>query len=528
MTQRPLAPWLVTPLKPCSIVLERHTHKNGGSTLRHIVNTNDMLDGWGFWGYGLHQHWQVTDTLTGALLGPRNASCSDWDRRAPFRLFAEHHYSRMGMRTILAAFGPTSPLQQVALNCQCTVVLVTRLREPTSYYVSFYRWTVSWRQARNSTLFGATILDWAPRNLQSSIMLRPIDATWAEFLGVNTKDGQAKRREYSQFDDAPGPDGRLPPGATVARRPGEGAKQRALLRSLLSSFDLVGLMERFDETLLLLADLTGLQRLLHMRAVPGTTNPHYAQPSVSAVCPDPAACDARVREVAPFDHELYGAFSAAFAAKVSALGAPFQARLRAFRQANAAYQSQTLRARAERIAAAKRSGAEDDFDGEELPRVIARHRSSPTQMHGRVPMNRLHCPVGGGSSIALEACQRIFADTPFRFNWRHTRASCCQHIHACLAIRLARRRLPTHCYHWLPEVGDPRNERAVRGPGYVAMAKAINESLPTICDTECTLPPDVEPPFATAPYRVPSAAESAVRASTFAKRVRDRSGLLEL
>ena len=46
----PLAPWLVTPLKPCSIVLERHTHKNGGSTLRHIVNTNDMLDGWGFWG----------------------------------------------------------------------------------------------------------------------------------------------------------------------------------------------------------------------------------------------------------------------------------------------------------------------------------------------------------------------------------------------------------------------------------------------------------------------------------------------
>ena len=38
-----LPPYLVTPLPRCSIILERHTHKNGGSTFRSIINTNDMF-----------------------------------------------------------------------------------------------------------------------------------------------------------------------------------------------------------------------------------------------------------------------------------------------------------------------------------------------------------------------------------------------------------------------------------------------------------------------------------------------------
>ena len=40
--------------------------------------------------------------------------------------------------------------------------LATRLREPLSFYMSFYRWTVNWRQQRNASAFGTTLLEWAP------------------------------------------------------------------------------------------------------------------------------------------------------------------------------------------------------------------------------------------------------------------------------------------------------------------------------------------------------------------------------
>ena len=46
-------------------------------------------------------------------------------------------------------------------------MLVTRLRRPLDFYVSFFRWTVAWRQRHNASVFGATMLEWAPRNLQS-------------------------------------------------------------------------------------------------------------------------------------------------------------------------------------------------------------------------------------------------------------------------------------------------------------------------------------------------------------------------
>ena len=44
---------------------------------------------------------------------------------------------------------------------------------------------------------------------------------------------------------------------------GEGEARLATLRRSLKAFDVVGTLERFDETLLLVADAVGLQRLLH-------------------------------------------------------------------------------------------------------------------------------------------------------------------------------------------------------------------------------------------------------------------------
>ena len=86
------------------------------------------------------------------------------------------------------------------------------------------------------------------------MLLNPLDATWAEFVGVNTPDGLRRRPIFSQFDEV----GAHPHGTPGYETPaGAGARRLAELQRVLASFDLVGLVERFDETLLLLADSRG-------------------------------------------------------------------------------------------------------------------------------------------------------------------------------------------------------------------------------------------------------------------------------
>ena len=140
MATAPIAPFLRTPLPACSIVVDRHVHKNGGSTVRELFLRNELYDGWLYWGYGLAHTQRVVAGLIELLLGPPNRSCSDWSRRPVLRLAAELHYSYMTAEAMMVAFGPWSPLQQLASHCGCRLVMVTRLREPLDFYVSFFRW----------------------------------------------------------------------------------------------------------------------------------------------------------------------------------------------------------------------------------------------------------------------------------------------------------------------------------------------------------------------------------------------------
>ena len=136
-----IAPYLRTLLPACSIVVDRHTHKNGGSTVRELFLSNELHDGWLYWGYGLAHTQRVVTGLIELLLGPANRSCAEWSRRRPaLRLAAELHYSSMTAEAMMVAFGPWSPLQQLASHCGCRLVLVTRLREPLDFYLSFFRW----------------------------------------------------------------------------------------------------------------------------------------------------------------------------------------------------------------------------------------------------------------------------------------------------------------------------------------------------------------------------------------------------
>ncbi|KAL3915761.1 MAG: hypothetical protein SGPRY_007089 [Prymnesium sp.] len=453
-----------THLPSCAVVVDRHVQKNGGSTLRQIFLRNAMHDGWAFWGYSLHRFERVASALARAIVradlqvdaAHRSAVCSNWTSRRPVRLLVEHHYSRISNADMLSRFGPSSPVQQVAAQCRCRIVLLTRLRQPLSFYISFYRWTVFWRQAANATEFGASMMEWAPRNLQSSILLRPLDSTWAEYWGVNSEEGLKHRAIYDQFD---GPGGRA---------------KRTELRQQLKAFDLVGILERFDETLLLLAEMSGLQHLLYHPDIPVMTGGRWLkQPSARAVCPDWKACEAHIRSTAPFDHELYAEQYASFDAKVRARGPPFQRRLAAFRRSLDAFAKRPQRSLT----------------------VVERHRASPTMQHTMLRLDHQKCPLGDGFH-AYDACRRVYADTPVRMAWRIFPHFCCSRMRECAArAYISSPQLPPcNPVDWLPSketmaLADvsrmPRFQERLQGKRVRTACSLASRDLQSPCIANC-------------------------------------------
>jgi hypothetical protein len=69
----------------------------------------------------------------------------------------------------------------------CPLVLMTRVREPLDYYLSFFRWGVAFRQREDPNSFGRNFIDWVERvpNLQSTMMMQSMAAMAAEYH-VNT------------------------------------------------------------------------------------------------------------------------------------------------------------------------------------------------------------------------------------------------------------------------------------------------------------------------------------------------------
>lgn len=199
-----IAPYLETELPACSIIIDRHTHKNAGSSMRKIYRFNDLFHDWLSYYYNPVRINSLSTKLAAVMMDARHAARrASWGDsssrlrssgrvgpagqpsnissgrclfRAPLRFSIEHHYTRVLTDTLVENFGALAPLQQIAGMCSCRIVLFTRLREPVQFYISFYRWTVMWRQKSNSTLHGRDIFEWAPPNLHSSIFLDPVQA----------------------------------------------------------------------------------------------------------------------------------------------------------------------------------------------------------------------------------------------------------------------------------------------------------------------------------------------------------------
>ena len=198
-----------------------------------------------------------------------NNSCGSWTNwmsRAPLRLLGELHYgnSQPGLLgSLLEHYGPSSPLRATMLRCACKLVLLTRLREPSAWYRSFWDWAgVARKQQRNSSEFGNNLVEFAAayKNLQSMLFLGKINrGLEAQYLGARINTGGLDK--YRCFEHS-ARGGHQPHSKLSAADCNEGLPARVdELRVALRAFDVVGLVERFDETLLLVADLSGLQHV---------------------------------------------------------------------------------------------------------------------------------------------------------------------------------------------------------------------------------------------------------------------------
>lgn len=264
----------------CFVLIDRHNHKTGGTTMREIFQTNEQYGDCVYWGYGQDEpHWSrflrnATEVLRPGKRPPGRVHLC-LEAHFPVFRFMSDRVPRIA-RLREAVKGPGG----------CKVVLTTRVREPLSFYLSYFKWDIAGRQQRGETAqYGKSFLEWSPPNLQTNALQNAFSTEFAS----RYYDNRFPKRWQGFLD--------------VRNETFE-----ALLRAL-DEFDLVGTVEDFDSSLLLTNDLIGgaLPRLQYARTQPVHRHRSEKLPPLRSeeVCPDMAACRAHVRRIAPLDHHLY-------------------------------------------------------------------------------------------------------------------------------------------------------------------------------------------------------------------------------
>ena len=280
-----------------------------------------------YWGYQQRSHgWQAfveaMKNLSATAIPPRVCieAHSHIDHVIPW---LERLEQLKDLRTRLAA-----------LRRRVQMLLVLRLREPLSHYISYFLWTVVERQARAPKRFGSSFEDWARTvpNLQTELLLSSKHAFAASFAPLGHRDLTEWRLRW--------------------RTANQTAERRALALRVVRSFDLLGTTERFNEANLLIArrlnwsTLDAAAPAPHLQSAPQAAetcanrrvsvtpkmwwcrvpgrDPLMEKKRVHArVCPDMQKCAALVRSIAPVDHELYAIAKAAIERDVAEAGESF-------------------------------------------------------------------------------------------------------------------------------------------------------------------------------------------------------------
>ena len=313
------APYVLADNHSSSVVLlERHLHKNGGSTMRDLFYRNEMLGECLYWGYTSYD-WQWRHVMR-ALRAYVQAIAEPNPPRG-VRLCAEVHYPAGGFNmTELAALRELMHSASLLSHQTSRLVLVTRLRRPADLYNSFYRWAVLPKQRKDPARWGHDCETWAPPNLQTALLHKPQLADAAE---LQSPSSAQRKRIFADVSEA----------------------TYRLVQQMLHDFDVVGTLDDFDATLLLISDLTGLPHLLYQQRTPRKrdefTGDEIEPPLQQDERDAGTSCtSSHVQALAPWDVALYDEFSTAFARRISAQGADFQRRLVSFKAAMRA-QSQT-------------------------------------------------------------------------------------------------------------------------------------------------------------------------------------------
>ena len=308
-------------------------------------------------------------------------------------LLVESHYGTVELEHVLPSLKQLSRTLTETRGASCPLVLMTRIREPLEFYLSFYRWAIGFRQRDNPKVYGATFLEWARRmpNLQSTILLQSMAAYSAEY---------APRRYRERF---------VPRGAAV--------KAWRRLRDHLDQFDIVAPLGRFDEAMLMLHDKTGLPPLLYRRNRPGQKNGYRG--TDADACPDMAACRTLIASIAERDHRMWLRYKRRFEARLAELGEPFARRVQRYKRAVA--EVQPLWRRAPR------------------QQVLCRFQPGTRAVSARPELQTIRCPLGAGAAAVgsrgasgtstsvgasatptgMVACASVYAHRLFECPWQY-------------------------------------------------------------------------------------------------------------
>lgn len=256
---------------------------------------------------------------------------------------------------------------------------MTRVREPLDYYLSFFRWGVAFRQKENPSSFGSNFIEWVSKvpNLQSTMMVQSMAAMAAEY----------HLPQYRMYYTS---------NAILGKNVAERQKK---LETFLDSFAIVAPMHRFDESLLLAHDMTGLPVTLYRRNRPNQKGGFRGKNA--DVCPDMEACRKAVQAVAERDHWMYDKYSAAFEAKLKGLGDDFARRVRLYKEAVA--------------------NVQDTWKGVPRKQFICRYHPETTVNQPNLKLPNLRCPLRNALQTGPQAslCQSIYAHRLFECPWQY-------------------------------------------------------------------------------------------------------------
>ena len=259
--------------------VDRHLHKNGGSTMREVMLRNEEAGNCVYYGYT--QTREGWDRLMSYMRSINSSTAS-----LP-RVCIEAHASQASAEFTSRRIPDLLRLRAIYTQwaVPIRVVLTVRVREPLSYYISFYRWRVAGLQRGGNIIrlspkksvyqpLGTDFLGWSPPNLQSIGLLH---GDVELFAGLKAGGWPGVRNAT-----------RRPHPYWSAHQSFEAQHYTDLLTTL-GHYDVVAPLEAFDEHLLLIAERTGikpLQAVEHAKVVPEAQGMRGVRLKDLQVCPN--------------------------------------------------------------------------------------------------------------------------------------------------------------------------------------------------------------------------------------------------